>query len=62
MLPYKRYSRPYFEQLEDRLAPATMWTINWTVNVATGTYTVFAQAEDSYGVFGDLFAMSLTVQ
>jgi uncharacterized delta-60 repeat protein len=39
-----------------------MWTFNYTVNLAPGTYTLFAQAEDSYGVFGDPLALSLTVQ
>jgi hypothetical protein len=32
------------------------------VSLAPGTYTLFAQAEDSYGVFGDLIATTLTVQ
>jgi len=39
-----------------------VWTLNFTVNLASGTYTIYAQAEDSYGVFGDPFALSLTVQ
>jgi uncharacterized delta-60 repeat protein len=39
-----------------------VWTLNYTVNLATGTYTIDAQAEDSYGVFGDPFALTLTVQ
>jgi hypothetical protein len=26
-----------------------------------GTYTLFAQAEDSFGVFGDPFVLALTV-
>jgi uncharacterized delta-60 repeat protein len=39
-----------------------VWTLNWTVNLTAGTYTIYAQAEDSYGVFGDTFALALTVQ
>jgi uncharacterized delta-60 repeat protein len=39
-----------------------VWTFSFTVNLAPGTYTLFAQAEDSDGVFGDLDALVLTVQ
>ena len=39
-----------------------VWTLTFTVNLAPGTYTLFAQAEDSYGVFGDPFFLALTVQ
>jgi uncharacterized delta-60 repeat protein len=39
-----------------------VWTLNFTVNLTSGTYTIYAQAEDSYGVFGDPFALTLTVQ
>jgi uncharacterized delta-60 repeat protein len=39
-----------------------VWTFTFTVNLAPGTYTLTAQAEDSYGVFGDPFATALTVQ
>jgi uncharacterized delta-60 repeat protein len=39
-----------------------VWTLTFTVNLAPGTYTLFAQAEDSYGVFGDPLALTLTVQ
>jgi uncharacterized delta-60 repeat protein len=39
-----------------------VWTLSYTVNLASGTYTIYAQAEDSYGVFGDPFALTLTVQ
>jgi uncharacterized delta-60 repeat protein len=41
---------------------------SWTLNSATafglpaGTYTLYAQAEDSYGIFGDPLAITLTVQ
>jgi hypothetical protein len=38
------------------------WTFTLTVNLAPGTYTLYAQAEDSYGVFGDALALTLTVQ
>jgi hypothetical protein len=30
-------------------------------DLAPGTYTLFAQAEDSFGVFGDPFAITATV-
>jgi hypothetical protein len=39
----------------------------WTLTSATafgllsGTYTLYAQAEDSYGVFGDPLAITVTV-
>jgi hypothetical protein len=36
--------------------------LSFTVNLASGTYTLYAQAEDSYGVFGDPLPESLTVQ
>jgi uncharacterized delta-60 repeat protein len=39
-----------------------VWTFNFTVNLTPGTYTLFAQAEDSYGVFGDPFAITLILQ
>jgi uncharacterized delta-60 repeat protein len=39
-----------------------VWTLNYAVSLASGTYTHYAQAEDSYGVFGDPFALTLTVQ
>jgi uncharacterized delta-60 repeat protein len=39
-----------------------VWTFNLTVNLAPGAYTLFAEAEDSYGVFGDPLAIALTVQ
>jgi hypothetical protein len=39
-----------------------VWTFNYTVSLAPGNYTLTAQAEDSYGVFGDLMALTLTVQ
>jgi hypothetical protein len=38
-----------------------VWTLTFTVNLVPGTYTLFAQAEDSYGVFGDSVAITLTV-
>jgi uncharacterized delta-60 repeat protein len=39
----------------------------WTLTISTagwsaGSYTLFAQAQDSYGVFGDPVAITLTVQ
>ena len=39
-----------------------MWTLSFTVNLAPGSYTLFSQAEDGYGAFGDPEALSLTVQ
>jgi len=39
-----------------------VWTFTFTVNLAPSTYTLFAQAEDSYGVFGDPFALTPTAQ
>jgi uncharacterized delta-60 repeat protein len=38
-----------------------VWTLTITVNLAPASYTLFAQAEDSYGVFGDPAALTLTV-
>jgi uncharacterized delta-60 repeat protein len=38
------------------------WVLSFTVNLPPGTYTLYAQAEDSYGAFGDPFALTLTVQ
>jgi uncharacterized delta-60 repeat protein len=39
-----------------------VWTLTVTVNLPPGTYTLFAQATDSYAVLGDPFATTLTVQ
>jgi uncharacterized delta-60 repeat protein len=39
-----------------------VWTFTFTVTLAPGTYTLFAQAEDNYGLFSDPFAISLIVQ
>jgi uncharacterized delta-60 repeat protein len=39
-----------------------VWTFTFTVNLAPGTYTLFAQASDSDGILGDLAALTLTVQ
>jgi uncharacterized delta-60 repeat protein len=38
------------------------WTLISTVSLAPGSYTLFAQAQDSYGVFGDPFPLTLQVQ
>jgi uncharacterized delta-60 repeat protein len=38
-----------------------VWTLTFTVNLAPGKYTFFAQAEDNYGVLGDPFAITETV-
>jgi uncharacterized delta-60 repeat protein len=38
------------------------WTRSITVSLPPGSYTLYAQAEDSDGVFGDPFALALTVQ
>jgi hypothetical protein len=46
----------------------TQSSSNWTLSspnafgLSAGTYKLFAQAEDSSGVFGDPFALTLTVQ
>jgi uncharacterized delta-60 repeat protein len=39
------------------------WTLTSTTafGLSAGTYTLYAQAEDSYGVFGDPLALTLTV-
>jgi hypothetical protein len=39
-----------------------VWTFAFTVGLAPGSYTLFAQAEDSFGVLGDLAGLTLTVQ
>jgi uncharacterized delta-60 repeat protein len=39
-----------------------VWTFNFTVSLAPGSYTLTAQATDSYGVLGDPLATTLTVQ
>jgi uncharacterized delta-60 repeat protein len=39
-----------------------VWTYTFTVNLIAGTYTIFAQAEDSLGVFSYADALTLTVQ
>jgi uncharacterized delta-60 repeat protein len=39
-----------------------VWTLNYTASLASGSYTLFAQAKDSDGVLGDPFALTLTVQ
>jgi hypothetical protein len=31
----------------------SVWMFTFTVNLSSGSYTLFAQAQDSYGVFGD---------
>ena len=38
-----------------------VWTLTFTVGLPSGNYTVFAQAEDSFGVFGDPVALALQV-
>jgi uncharacterized delta-60 repeat protein len=38
-----------------------VWTFTFTVNLVPGKYTLFAQAEDSYGVFGDSVPLTLQV-
>jgi uncharacterized delta-60 repeat protein len=39
-----------------------VWTFTFTVNLTPGTYTLFAQAEDSLGVFSYADTLTLTVQ
>jgi hypothetical protein len=38
-----------------------VWTFTFTVKLAPSTYTLFAQAKDNYGVFGDPLALVLRV-
>jgi uncharacterized delta-60 repeat protein len=38
-----------------------VWTLTITVNLTPGTYTLYAQAEDSYGIFGDPCVLTLTL-
>jgi uncharacterized delta-60 repeat protein len=38
-----------------------VWTLTSTVSLAPGSYTLTAQAQDSYGVFGDPLALTLHV-
>ncbi len=38
-----------------------VWTATLAVNLPSGIYVLFAQAEDSYGVFGDPLALSFSV-
>jgi uncharacterized delta-60 repeat protein len=59
----------YFDSNGNQVALGTstqtspgVWSLTFTVNLAPGTYTLYAQAEDNYGVFGDPLAMALTVQ
>jgi hypothetical protein len=39
-----------------------IWTMNLAVNLAPGTYSLFAEAEDSYRVFGNSGFLTLTVR
>jgi uncharacterized delta-60 repeat protein len=39
-----------------------VWTLNYTVSLASGSYTLFAQATDSGGIVGDSASLSLAVQ
>jgi hypothetical protein len=41
---------------------AGVWTLKYTVNLKSGSYTLVAQAEDSFGVFGNSMALTLTVK
>jgi uncharacterized delta-60 repeat protein len=61
----------YFDSTGNKVTLGTVTVSSagsWTLNSATafglpaGTYTIYAQAEDSYGIFGDPFALTLTVQ
>ena len=38
------------------------WILTFTVNLTSGNYTLYAQAQDNYGVVGDPTALTLTVQ
>jgi hypothetical protein len=37
-------------------------SLTFTVNLAAGSYTLYAQAEDNYGVLGDPDTLTLNVQ
>jgi hypothetical protein len=39
-----------------------MWTFSFTVSMPPGTDTLFARAEDNYGLFSNPFALTLIVQ
>jgi hypothetical protein len=39
-----------------------LWTLTVTVTLTPGSYTLFSQAEDGYGAFGDPTELTLTVQ
>jgi uncharacterized delta-60 repeat protein len=39
-----------------------VWTFTFTLNLAPGSYTIFAQAEDRLGIFSYADALTLTVQ
>jgi uncharacterized delta-60 repeat protein len=39
-----------------------VWTLNYTVNLSPGLYTIYAQAQDNYGALGDPISLTLTVQ
>jgi uncharacterized delta-60 repeat protein len=39
-----------------------VWTYTFTVSLAPGSYTLFAQAQDNYSLFSDPCALALTVQ
>jgi uncharacterized delta-60 repeat protein len=38
-----------------------VWSLTFTVSLAPGTYTLFAQAKDNYGVFSDPLSLTLQV-
>lgn len=38
-----------------------VWTLNFTVGLASGTYTLYAQAQDNFGVLGDPLGLTLQV-
>ena len=39
-----------------------IWTLTFTVTLAPDSYTLFSQAEDGYGAFGDPTELTLKVQ
>jgi uncharacterized delta-60 repeat protein len=38
-----------------------VWTLTFTVTLAPGSYTLFAQAQDNFGVLGDAIALSIQI-
>jgi hypothetical protein len=57
---YSTAAEPSPSWATERRAAPGVWTFTFTVNLAPGTYTLYAQAEGSYGIFGDPLPVTLT--